>query len=414
MFHQNLLPGDQHVIHQWVVANAAALAALTPISSDVGKVAYQSDTKVFYILEDVTPTWGRLNIPQAELDSKQTGTARLVSLAGLSYAGNALKSIRVNAAEDGFEIGIAASSGGAYTVADAAPTPTSNGEKWLNSINGKEYTWIIDGDTSQWVELGPVAAASNQREVLTADRTYYVSTTGSDSNNGLGSGPGAAFLTIQRAVDAVYLLDLGIHNATIQIADGTYTGGIALFSPIVGKGVFTIQGNAGTPANVSIATTGLEQAILVTRGAVITLKDLKIANTGSFGLMVSQYGVVRFSNLVFGAVAAHQIRVEEYGDITATGNYTIISGCAGHIYNTAGWFRAQSLTITLTGSPAFSGQFIGAGFLSNSIMNGCTFSGSATGPRYAASFGAIIYGGGGPTYFPGNSAGSVATGGQYA
>jgi hypothetical protein len=91
--------------------------------------------------------------------------------------------------------------------------------------------------------------AENQREVLTADRTYYVATTGSDSNDGLSSG--SPFATIQKAVDVVCSLDLSIYQATIQLADGTYTAGATL-KQYVGALPPIIQGNTTTPANVVV------------------------------------------------------------------------------------------------------------------------------------------------------------------
>jgi len=63
MLHQAITVSDGiHVIHSWAVADAAALAALSPVLGDIGKVAYQADTKAFYILEDNTgPVWTLIN-----------------------------------------------------------------------------------------------------------------------------------------------------------------------------------------------------------------------------------------------------------------------------------------------------------------------------------------------------------------
>jgi len=49
---------------------------------------------------------------QAALNAKQDASARLASLSGLSYAGNALRVVRVNAAETGFELSTPAAGGG--------------------------------------------------------------------------------------------------------------------------------------------------------------------------------------------------------------------------------------------------------------------------------------------------------------
>jgi hypothetical protein len=49
-----------------------------------------------------------------------------------------------------------------------------------------------------------------------------------------------------------------------------------------------------------------------------------------------------------------------------------------------------------------------------SIVNGNTFSGSATGKRYAIDTNAVVFvGGAGATYLPGDVTGTVATGAQY-
>ena len=121
---------------------------------------------------------------------------------------------------------------------------------------------------------------SGSREVLTSNRTYYVRTDGSDSNDGLTDSSGGAFLTIQKAVDVVAALDISVYDVTIQVKDGTYTGAVILEAPLVGSGKLTIQGNSGTPSNVLISVTS-NNAFTADLGAIVTIKDLKIVTTTS-------------------------------------------------------------------------------------------------------------------------------------
>jgi len=58
MLHKNVLVGDNHYLQQWEPADSTARLALTVAATDVGKVARQVDTNVFYILTDDSPmTW---------------------------------------------------------------------------------------------------------------------------------------------------------------------------------------------------------------------------------------------------------------------------------------------------------------------------------------------------------------------
>ncbi|WP_284736115.1 hypothetical protein, partial [Dongia deserti] len=71
-------------------------------------------------------------------------------------------------------------------------------------------------------------------------------------------------------------------------------------------------------------------------------------------------------------------------------------------------------TITLVGTPNFSGAFVQAQDLAYVAFTSITWSGSATGTRYNGSGNSIIQtAGGGATYLPGNAAGTTSTGAQY-
>jgi hypothetical protein len=251
--------------------------------------------------------------------------------------------------------------------------------------------------------------AENQREMLTANRTYYVATTGSDSNNGLSAG--APFLTIQKAVDVVCSLDLSIYQATIQLADGTYTAGATLKS-YVGALAPIIQGNATTPANV-VVNVASGDAFAVNGGAW-TVRNLRLI-ASVHGLSVTQKTAsAAFSGLEFGA-CSRQIQVS-LGYVTAIGNYSIVGGATRHIgASDGGTFFASGVTVTLSGTPAFSSAFVVATGCATVALYSCIFSGSVTGTRYNAASNAVINtSGAGATYLPGNASGTTATGGQYA
>lgn len=73
--------------------------------------------------------------------------------------------------------------------------------------------------------------------MTTADITYYVSVTGSDSNDGLTGG--TAFKTIQYAIDL--LPQVINHTVIINVASGTYGGGLTI-PGFDGKGTLSING----------------------------------------------------------------------------------------------------------------------------------------------------------------------------
>lgn len=294
-----------------------------------------------------------------------------------------------------------------------------------------------DGTASRWRLIagatGLLAAANNLsdlaspaaaraslgvRDVLTANRTYYVRTDGNDGNNGLTNSSGGAFLTIQKAIDTVASLDISIFAVTIQIADGTYTGA-NLLKNVVGfaaAGNLVIKGNTATPANVVISTTAADAFLADGISSVWDIKDLKIQTTsGGSGISANNGASVRYGNVNFGACASCHTFANLGSTLTAISGYTVSGGALAHWYSVNGSRQSANLiTITVTGTPAFTSAW--ALVLGNGVVT-CysdTFTGSATGARYnVAGNGYLFTNGGGATYLPGNAAGSTASGGQY-
>lgn len=304
-----------------------------------------------------------------------------------------------------------------------------SGRAEIGLIGDDDFHFKVSADGSAWHDGIVIAAGTGAvtfpnttiaggRELLSGNRIYYVRTDGSDSNNGLANTAGGAFLTIQKAIDTAASLDLGIYNVTIAVADGTYAGSITPKS-LVGSGGISITGNVTTPANVLISVTGGHCVAAGGLRGTYTLSGLKLqANTAGYGAIIASQGSsINTGAIEFGAVGSGGIHVSAtYGArVLLNSNYTISGGGGVHWYaTTQGLIQAAGKTITLSGTPAFSSAFALASQSGGMVVNGNTFSGSATGSRYSVAVNAWIDTlGGGASYLPGNSAGSTATGGQY-
>lgn len=301
---------------------------------------------------------------------------------------------------------------GLTSAADSVPYFTGSGTAALATLTSAGRALLDDADAAaQRVTLGV-------RDVLTAARNYYVRTDGSDSNTGLVNNSGGAFLTIQKAVDAAAAIDTSIYNVTINVADGTYTGSTTL-KPITGAGSVTIRGNTTTPSNVLISTTSANCFYAENAFGIYLLRGMKMQTTTSGSCIVAA-GITTIYpyEVEFGAVATNNYHVtaSRGAVVYFQTAYSITGGAYSHIYaSTRALVQNNSLTITLSGTFAFT-YFARADRLGYLLSTSITFTGTytVTGARYLGQLGAIIEtGGGGASYFPGNSAGSVATNAYY-
>ena len=281
-----------------------------------------------------------------------------------------------------------------------------------------------DSGTGRWFPLGS--------EVLRANRTYYVRTDGSDSNDGLANTSGGAFLTISKFFQVLASLNKNGFTVTCKIADGTYSISQTIqIADGIGSGSVVIEGNTTTPANVVITSSANIVYFDKRTPTPIELKGFKFTNTGSNSdvtFLNLLLGFTTFKNIDFGATTTGSLVSQSHITVAAgavcipVGNYTISGKAAFHILvSNLSLFRdnyillppGTSFTLTLIGTPAFTYFlycFGGTYAVSSSLQ---TISGSATGIRYGVELNGVISTGGGASYLPGNSAGSTATGGQY-
>jgi hypothetical protein len=275
-----------------------------------------------------------------------------------------------------------------------------DGSAWFDAI-------LVDKDTG--VVSFPNSAIAGGREILTADRTYYVRTDGDDGNNGLSDNSGGAFATIQKAIDTACALDMSIHNVTIRIADGTYATSQTL-KTYLGSGSIFIEGNTSIPQNVVINAPS--SAFAGTFYGSYVISGVKIS-AGVYGLFTGN-GNVEYGAIDFGACAIQVFSAG--GTIAAVGDYTISGDAGRHLFASGpgSVVRLSNVTISLLATPAFGTAFVHAEEMAEIRPTGITFVGAATGKRFIAERLALLQTNGQSIdWLPGSVAGSISQGGMY-
>ena len=287
---------------------------------------------------------------------------------------------------------------------------TTGDDDWHVKVSPDGTSWsevlIADRNTGRISFPG-----GGVRAQLAADKTWYVNAaTGNDGNDGETSG--TAFATIGKAVATVIATDLGGYHATIDVAAGTYTESLNLL-PLI-AGTCTITGDTVTPSNVSWGNVGSSDIITCTgQPEQWTVEGFKF--TGNRIALEASGGHILFNDVEFATSFIH-MRANFGGTIRALGNYAISASANEHMRAANnGAILMWGKTVTLTGTPAFSAAFAKAENRSFIRANqSMVYSGAATGKRYdVIDLAGINTGGGGASYFPGDVAGTVASGGQY-
>ncbi len=311
-------------------------------------------------------------------------------------------------------------SAGLKDICNDIPAAKQVSTDGTQTLTNKTLTNPIVGTQSQGDNSTKAASTAyvdrTTREVLTANRTYYVRTDGSNSNNGLANTSGGAFLTIQKAIDTACALDLSVYAVTINVADGTYSGFV--LKNYIGVGPISIVGNTTTPANVDLS--GASTNVNGTQwGCTYSLSGVKIANSAGNGMRLTGPGTLNINNMEFGACSGAHIRADNSCFVTCTTGALTISGNAayGYLSGYLSVINLDSSTVTYTANVAYSQAHCYAqmeGLINVPAVTWTLGGNTVTGKRYNAYANATINtSGGGATFIPGDVAGTTTGDGAY-
>lgn len=284
-------------------------------------------------------------------------------------------------------------------------------------------TYVVQSGVDKQAPASLFVVPSQVREKLTANRTYYVRTDGSDSNDGLSNASGGAFLTLQKAWNTVAALDLSIYSVTIKVTDGTYTAGINMSAMPVGGSNILIEGNTTTPGNVHINVTNAHCFVVTAPlPCLMNINGFKCSFSGSSRSAIQLWapgqittsrmelagGSTGYAGAYFAVVAGARIIVSTSQLISGSMSCFVQAGGGGQVI-------FHGITVTLTGTPAWGWAGVVADSFGFVNLVGVTFSGSATGMRYSAGLnGGINTSGGGASFIPGSSSGSASSPSWYS
>jgi hypothetical protein len=290
-------------------------------------------------------------------------------------------------------------------------------------------------DGAEWlIVAGTQARVPGALPLLQKNTNWYVNgATGLDTYDGtsptVGAGKIGPFKTIQRASDEVLKYNMNNYNQYINVADGTYAGQVNLRA-LNGTGTVFLVGNHASPANVQVAAqaVALSCAFYQSGGNYdydgFRLSSPSVALDG----FANVGGYAAIHSMQFGPCARYHMSTGSSGSTTTVGPGTIIieagANAQAHVNaETVGYLTypaplpASWPVLNILGAVSFSAGFCVAFSLGVLQMHYTSITGAAsvTGPRYSSYMNGLVDSqtNGNVNYFPGSTAGTTATGGQY-
>jgi hypothetical protein len=280
-------------------------------------------------------------------------------------------------------------------------------------------TAIVPGDldASTTAKRTAFMAALGVREVLSASRQYFVRSDGNDGNDGLANTSARAFLTIQKAVDTAASLDSSIYDVTIFTNRGSTT--TIQLKRLLGSGTLNIIGDEVTQSNCLVNPAGTAfWGTSSAKGGNFLIAGFKIQSGGGQDIYAGPQVYIIARNNEYAGTANFRMYCQG-GQIDAAGTNNRISGGGISFFqcDSSGLINFSNSTFTLTASVTFTQSFAAARWLGLVISTSVTVNlggFTVSGPRYNVLANAVMATSGGTNHFPGTSAGSASSGGQYS
>ena len=268
----------------------------------------------------------------------------------------------------------------------STPSAPASGNTIVYAKSDGDLYYIPAGGSETLVGSG----SGGGRELLTANRTYYVRTDGSDSNDGLTNTSGGAFLTINRGIQQIAQIDGGGYSATLKVGNGTYTQNVLINQRFVGLTSVILEGDTTTPSNVIIAPTSGSAIQIDTTSTRIDIQGFRLGNgTGTADALDCLSGITRLTGLMeWGATSnSHMIVQNPLSELRILTNYTVIGDTGIHMAAFDDPFIScnspTSRTFTASGTRNATNNWLVADRRSGILLVNVTWSGTFTGGRYS-------------------------------
>jgi hypothetical protein len=271
---------------------------------------------------------------------------------------------------------------------------------------------------------------NSTRYRLTGDVTVWVRQDGDDSNDGSQNDSAHAFATLQGAWNTIkWLYDPNGFKITLRLGQvGTYPG----FRCEAFAGPVEVRGDENNRNAYVIGPASGQSWNIINSTPALTVRGVLMDNTGGgltywgdagSGAILSDItwrsppGSHTGVTHVYSPSGAYVLLVRTHSVISSGGASTIGEFIRTELNGIVDGGLFAIPTIMDHSNIAYNNAFVAtyAGAIARFLTGAISFTGSATGKRYSATFGSNIdVAGAGATFLPGNASGTTATGGQYA